>query len=1065
MSLTPERWKEIEDLYHASLEQAPEAREKLLASAPADVREMVERLLMTKPPDILDHRAWELETAGDASTALSPGSNLGPYLIESKVGAGGMGEVFRASDTRLARKVAIKAIRTGRSNGLSETRLLEEARAASALNHPNIITVYDVGSVDGRPYIVMEWIDGQTLRERLKQGFLPIPEVIDIGREILEALAAAHEGGILHRDLKPENIMLTGRGRVKVLDFGIAKRLESDLTTAGLAVGTPAYMSPEQMRGEKLDFRSDHFSFGALLYELAAGRKAFRGESVGEIQNAVLFGQPEPLTRLNSQAPAPLQWLVNRCLAKSARDRFSSTEALRNELAAIAAGSGQRAAEQLSSDSIPAAKTVVIGREAEITQLWALLADADVRMITLTGPGGMGKTRLAMEIARQAAGQFAGGVGFVQLDKVQDASFVASEITRALGVPDCPANALEQAVANRLRQLAGPALLVLDNFEHVLEAAVFVARIVSDRLKVVVTSRSPLRVYGEYEFAVPPLDSGRAGHGRTALSPAVRLFLDRAPGLRGRANDPESLRVISQICDRLDGLPLAIELAAARTRLFPLKTLEAKLADPLAVLVGGSRDLPERQHTLRATLDWSYNLLDAKHQMLFRRMAVFVGGATIEAIEAVCDTRQDLGLNLWDAIELLVDNSLFRRVESESAEPRFALLETMREYGLERLAAADEDAYTRRAHAAYCLVLAEESPVIRREHMGRHLFDSEMGNFRAALDWLIAAGQAEWGLRLHLALGQYFFSRRLIKEGLDRITRLLELPEADRFARLRAIGLFTQAELGYETGGRERTDAYLAVWKIFEEAGDRAGMFQCATRLAVNLRFDGKPGARYWAEQSIEMAKESRNKGLLAGALTNLASIEEDSDIVSARGLYVEAMQLFESAGDEENAVWSLSHQADLYRAEGNVPHARYLYNEALERFRRLNFSLGIASCLHDLAWLEKEEGNLGEAETLYREALGVYGPNNPTELPRGFECLAEVAILRGQPERAMILCGAAGAIRERLEVRTRNPARRAAVENRIEAARRDAGPKATEFWMKGWNMSVEEALEWVAKQ
>jgi predicted ATPase len=1074
MSITPERWKEIEELYHASVDQAPERRDSLLAKTSPEVREIVQRLLSQEHTGILDRPAWEAETELlTPSPAIGPGSSLGPYCIEASVGTGGMGEVFRASDTRLARKVAIKAIRAGRSSAGLELRFLGEARAASALNHPNIITIYDVGTLEGQPYIVMEWIEGQTLRQKLAQGPLSIPEVLGIASQILDALAAAHESGIIHRDLKPENIMVNASGRIKVLDFGIAKRMAIPENptlefipgnTFGFVVGTPGYMSPEQARGEQLDFRSDHFSFGAVVYELAAGRRAFAGKSNAEVQAAILLHQPEPLTSLNPQAPAPLQWVVERCLRKAPRDRFETTEELQREFSAIVTRAGQLVASP-PVNNIPTPRSALIGREAELSRLRDLVADPDLRILTLTGAGGIGKTRLAVELGRQVADRFTGGACFVQLEKVSDASLVPSEVALALGVAQWPGADPEAAIANHLRQLAGPVLLVLDNFEHVLEAAVFVARLASDRLKVVVTSRAALRVSGEYEIAVPALNSGYgAGREEMARSPAVRLFLERATGLRGSTMDSEQLGIVSAICNRLDGLPLAIELAAARTRLFPLKTLQARLDDPLAVLVGGPRDLPQRQHTLRATIDWSYNLLDAEHRKLFRRMAVFVGGATVEAIEAVCDTRQDLKAHLWDALELLADNSLIRRIDFDETEPRFALLETMREYGLEQLAAANEEHYTRKAHAAYCLVSAEEeAPAMRRERTGKHRFDADLGNFRAALDWLATNGEVEWGLRLVMALGVYFFSRRLHTEGLDRLSRLLALPGVERFPRLRSYGKFWQADFALE-GFNSDLSGYFEAWKLFEETNDRQGMFRAAHRLGYTLRFTDMAESQRWSERAVELARETGHPAMLAGALSNLADVVKTGDRTYARALYVEAMRLFESSGDEENAIWSLSHQADLYREEGNETQARSLHQDALRRFRQLGLSHGVASCLHDLAALDAAGGRLAEARRLYQESLRLYGPENPADLPRGLESLADVAIQCGQPERALALAGAAAAIRKRFHARTTNPARRAEVEKKIDFARKNAGAEAAALWMKGWNMSLDEIIEYAVE-
>ena len=402
MSLTPDRWKQIEELYEAAMDCRPEERAALLANANVEVRDVVGKMLAQGANGhILDRPAWEIETDALALTpAIAIGSRLGHYQIEAVVGSGGMGEVYRASDNRLDRKVAIKALRAGHQLREHAWQLLEEARAASALNHPNIITIHDIDVADGRPYIVMEWIDGQTLRQKLSHGPMGVPEVLAAASQIVDALAAAHDRGILHRDLKPENVMVTADGRVKVLDFGIARRLAAPLSQANvpdLVLGTPGYMSPEQARGEALDSRSDQFSFGAVLYEMAAGRQAFAGVSAAELVAGVLFREPEPLTRVNAEVPAPLQWVVERCLAKPPQDRFESTDELRRELSAIRTRLSGSVTAAAAIRNIPVPRSSLIGREEELARLRELIADPDLRLLT-------GQRGCAMDAAVHRAG-------------------------------------------------------------------------------------------------------------------------------------------------------------------------------------------------------------------------------------------------------------------------------------------------------------------------------------------------------------------------------------------------------------------------------------------------------------------------------------------------------------------------------------------------------------------------------------------------------------------------------------------------------------------------------------
>jgi predicted ATPase len=493
---------------------------------------------------------------------------------------------------------------------------------------------------------------------------------------------------------------------------------------------------------------------------------------------------------------------------------------------------------------------------------------------------------MAVALARELVDHFPGGVAFVALETISDALLVASEIAAAMRIHHTADETAMAVLRRHVAALTSPTLLVLDNFEHVAAAAPHVIQLlsVSDQLKVVVTSRAALRAYGEYEYPVPSLelpDRRTASAKDIASSPAVVLFLERAPAfqVRGAADLNESeIQLIADICVRLDCLPLAIELAAARTKILPLRALLDRVRQPLHLLVGGSKDLPERQRTLRATLDWSHNLLDPEQQKLFRRVSVFVGGATHEAIEAVANAKGDLSSeDLLVALEPLIDNSLLRQSPAENTEPRLTMLETMREYGLARLAEAGEEAYFRKAHAAYYVVLAEDGNAEMAGPM-RDLwyarFDAEIGNFRAALNWLTEAGEAQWGMRLLAALVMYLRERGLLPESNELLLKLLAVPAASKRNRTRGWLLAAAADLIPERPANHAKKFALAreSLEIFEEFGDTEGILRTLNVQAIGLNVMGDfQGARQHLERLAGLARGIGDPALTAGALSNLA--------------------------------------------------------------------------------------------------------------------------------------------------------------------------------------------------
>jgi predicted ATPase len=832
---------------------------------------------------------------------LAPGIKLGPFEIVAPLGAGGMGEVYRARDTRLERTVAIKLLPAEfAANSDRLQRFEEEARSASALNHPNIVTIYELRQDGPSHYIAMELVEGKTLREVLRSGLLPMRKTIEIAAQIAEGLTKAHEAGITHRDLKPENLMVSHDGFVKILDFGLAKQASlgserrdldhtsTSLTASGLVLGTVGYMSPEQADGQLLDFRSDQFSFGLVLYEMVTGERPFQRSTAAETLVAILREQAKPIGLLNREAPAPLCWAIERCLAKEPDKRYVSTRELAREIAAIRDCFSERPVKQVEirPSNLPVSRTGFVGREKEVSAAKELLLRPDVRLLTVTGPGGIGKTRLAVEVASGLIDYFPGGMHFVPLSPLSDPGLMASVIVQTLGIREAGGQSPLEILKKNLQDSSrAPMLFLLDNFEHLMQAAPTVAEMLAmaPHLKILVTSRAALHVYGEHEFPVPPLalPDSRSVPSVEILSqcPAVALFVQRAVAAKpdfqlNRENAP----AITEICARLDGLPLAIELAAARVKVLSPSSMLTRLASRLQLLTGGARDLPQRQQTLRAAMDWSHDLLNAAEQKLFRRLSVFVGGCNLEGVEAVCDTKGDLEMDLLDGMASMVDKSLVQQVEHAKGESRFVMLETIREYALDKLEASGEQHLTKRVHAAYCLVLAEEDSTGQSDAAGAGWLDRcalEHDNFRAGLEWLTETGDAEWGLRLGTALFRFWEIREYLAEGRERLGRLLRLAGAAGPTKARTRALFAAGVLAGEQGDYAPADTLISESQdIARQLDDKTGVAVSLNALAVFARDRGDLAmAHTLFEESLVLWRELDDQTAIARALSNLANV------------------------------------------------------------------------------------------------------------------------------------------------------------------------------------------------
>jgi predicted ATPase/DNA-binding winged helix-turn-helix (wHTH) protein len=708
---------------------------------------------------------------------------------------------------------------------------------------------------------------------------------------------------------------------------------------------------------------------------------------------------------------------------------------------------------------LPIPRTSLVGREQQVAEVAGLLLRGDVRLLSLTGPGGAGKTRLAVAVAAAISNQFTAGVQFVSLASIVDPDLVATALADALEIQQVANRTIPQLIGDQL-QNSGPFLLLLDNFEQVLPAATVVAETLEacPSLKILVTSRSSLRVYGEQEFPVTPL----------AQNSAIELFAQRAAAVwPDFAVTSENAFAVQQICSRLDGLPLAIELAAARTKVLSPSAMLDRLQSRLRLLTGGALDLPERQQTLRRTIDWSHDLLNEAERKLFRRLSVFAGGCTLEAAEAVCNTRLDLGIDLFEGLSSLMDKNLVQRVDRTEAEQRFTMLETIREYAVERLADSAEQSDARRAHAAYCLVLAEEgNPELGLADRARWLAlcDVEIDNFRSALDWLFQTPDLDWSLRLCVALFRFWDMREHLTEGRARLETVLRLA-GDKRSKERArishfLGALATAQRDYPAAAYFLTQSLT----LYEELDDQSGVAASLNALAVSARDRGDySAAQSNFERSLACWRKLPDQLAIARCLHNLANvIKVRGDYSRAQRALREATDIFQQVGDRSGAAWSINQQGDIERAQGDMAAARELYQRALSAFREAGDPWGSARSLADLGYIDCERGDHLAAQTAYREALEIFADlGHRRGIARALEGCACLALARGHAGRALTLAAAAAHLRrlisaplpqaEQLKLdRTLQPAWKSLNEQEAKCA-----------WAEGSTMRLERAIQY----
>jgi predicted ATPase/DNA-binding CsgD family transcriptional regulator len=651
-------------------------------------------------------------------------------------------------------------------------------------------------------------------------------------------------------------------------------------------------------------------------------------------------------------------------------------------------------ARESTRHNLPVQSTPFIGRQRERRALRELLVRDDVRLVTLTGPGGSGKTRLGVQVVADLIDAFVDGVTFVDLAPISDPALVMPTIARNLGMVDAAGGTHIDLLVDFLR--GQQRMLVLDNFEQVLAAATVLDDLLSAcaRLVVLVTSRTPLQLRCEREFPVPPLALPDSVHAGTpeALSQfeAVALFVERATAIRPDfALTNANAATVIEICARLDGLPLAIELAAARLRLLSPEAMLPRLA--LNLLTGGRRDLPARQQTLRSAIDWSYNLLTESEQRLFGRLSVFVGGFTLESATAVCNGCSAAESDVLDMLGSLVDNNLARSAGLIGTEQRYGMLQTIREYASERLEDGGEATDVRNRHLAWFLALAERTAqqssleVLER-------FDAELDNFRVALRWSEDEScDPEFGLRLAAGVGSFCTIRGFVSEGRGWFRRLLArstLPTAGRAGALDRAGYLAARQNEYAAAELLFKEA-LEIWC---ELGDKHEIATTLYHFALVPHHEGDHDrAKAMLEESVSLARGVEDLGTVGTALRHLADLALDrGDLAEATLTYRQTLSLARQRGDAHEIAYSLRGLGHVARARGDYAQARQLLRDSLLLLAQLRDRRCVPLCLEGLAciavgpdWAERAIRLLGAAHAFQLISGAPPSPSEMTDYKR----------------------------------------------------------------------------------
>lgn len=968
-----------------------------------------------------DPNATQRDTSGSVVAELAAAG----FDDAVEIGRGGFGTVFRCAQPSLDRVVAVKVLIADLDED-NRARFFREQRAAGRLiGHPHIVSVLHADITgQGRPFLVMPYYAQGSLDARIRDsGPLDLQEALRLGVKMAGALETAHRFGVVHRDVKPANILFTVYGEPALADFGIAHFAGGFHTATGVVTGTPAFTAPEVIAGEPPGPAADVYGLGATLFAAITGHAAFERRSSEQVVAQFVRITSEPIPDLRDFGiPEDVGAVVEHAMGADAAARPSAAE-LGAQLQASQrlhgypvdemvlhtpqaddAGSleskepfpavlhgGSPSKTSAGGDrrgTVPAELTSFVDRRTALTEATNALSSS--RLVTLTGIGGVGKTRLAVRVAAGAKARFADGVAFVELGEVRDESLVVGIVAGALGLPDRSVRPLREMLVEFLsdREL----LIVLDNCEQVISAVAELAGSLlraCSGLRILATSREPIGVDGELLLPIRPLAVPDPDRLPRSLSQhdAVKLFADRAGAtVAGFEITDDNVITIAQICRQLDGLPLPIELAAARLRAMSPDQILQRLTDRFALLSRGTRSAPPRQQTLRMCIDWSHDLCTPAEQQVWAQLSVFAGGFDFDAARFVCGDGPDAA-DLLDTLASLVDKSILVREES-GASVQFRMLGTVREYGREKARRAGDylelcrrhrDWYERRAQDAYAgCAGAQVREWITRLHR-------DQSNLRQALEFCVADSPAV-GLRIAAAIWPFWFCQGALSEGrrwLDRLVAHRTGPLTVDEAAARYSACLMAAVQG---------DLPAAAVVVREERTLAEQTTDLLTRAHIDFAdgvlalYKGNAGsARRYFEKAIEVYAQRGDVLFQIDAETNLGlTYQLCDDIDRAIECYEHALALADEKRETIYRSYLLCALAVALWRQGNPARATKVLVESLQVSRTLNDRTNSSACLQILAWIAAEQRDAERAVVLTAaaEQIGRSVGTGPVSIP-----------------------------------------------------------------------------------